>query len=875
MSTFTLPPTMLAPEIDPALGGRDRLPGWLLSHPAWLPVDAEPGNGPWLSWDGAWSASRWFIDWTESRGEPLDDLRLRFTGAGGLTRTAVHLPNCLDGSGDPLPEFAAILEALEGQHVELDDTGRGVVAVVKGEVPVGFTGPWSRDGVVIGAGPVALGGRTYGPPAADPPVDGTDALKLIAGWIRGMPFDEAMEEDRLRRAEEKRASDEALDRWLASRRGGKKEKPVKARPQPVPSSAEPEPARPEPVRPAGRRLLPWRPLAEAQLYPPNLASLADSARRGPVDLDVADEDRDFPTTRLPAELVSARAWVCWRNEDVPNKKGGTRRTKVLYRPSAPSRRAKTDDPSTWATHDEALAVYLNRLDGPPGQRFDGIGFVVPVGAGIVGVDFDKVLDADGRIADWARPMIAACIAAGAYGEPSPSGTGLKFWLRGSMPGDKGRRRSLGEGRGRPGVEIYPERRFFTVTGRYLWSDSRVIGDGQAAVDMALAWIDEPKVQARAEREARRAVLAAERARRATARKEREAARAKAGTSQTSRSSSSSAAGGIRPGFLPWSKIKPRVDLVAVCSTLLGEPERVDRWDGRAWWPCPFHSDSNPSFSVSPDVGLWNCFSRCGGGDAADFIMRLEDRTFPEAVKRLVRLLRAGEAGDGEVRIVEAAEPRTIGPDHDLARNLVDEAAERLWTPAGAADLDHLRGRGLTDETIGRFRLGSSDSFPLPARPGEEEALGRTTSGIVIPWMVEDRVEMIQVRRRTGEPRYLLVQKRAPVVYPSPEAIVPGLPLIFAEGELDALLLGQELAGVASVVTTGSAARGPSHDVLALAVACPRWFAAHDADEAGDRAAGRLPARAVRVRPEGGKDWTDVHKADPTAIKRIWGAILGF
>jgi hypothetical protein len=56
--------------------------------------------------------------------------------------------------------------------------------------------------------------------------------------------------------------------------------------------------------------------------------------------------------------------------------------------------------------------------------------------------------------------------------------------------------------------------------------------------------------------------------------------------------------------------------------------------------------------------------------------------------------------------------------------------------------------------------------------------------------------------------------------------------------------------------------------------CPRWYAAHDADDAGDRAAAEWPARAVRVRPPApDKDWTEVHAAGPNRLRYIWGGIL--
>ena len=62
--------------------------------------------------------------------------------------------------------------------------------------------------------------------------------------------------------------------------------------------------------------------------------------------------------------------------------------------------------------------------------------------------------------------------------------------------------------------------------------------------------------------------------------------------------------------------------------------------------CPFHKEHNPSFSVDAKKGHWHCFGSCGsGGDLFSFLMKIENITFPNAVKFL-----AFEAG---VRLPES------------------------------------------------------------------------------------------------------------------------------------------------------------------------------------------------------------------------------
>jgi hypothetical protein len=141
------------------------------------------------------------------------------------------------------------------------------------------------------------------------------------------------------------------------------------------------------------------------------------------------------------------------------------------------------------------------------------------------------------------------------------------------------------------------------------------------------------------------------------------------------------------------------------------------------------------------------------------------------------------------------------------------------------------------------------------------------SGVVIPWLDGDRLAMVKIRQPEGSrPKYAEAFRDVPVLYPGPEGIRPGMSLIVTEGEFDALLLGQELADLASVITTGSASSRPGGSLWMAMLRCPRWFAAHNA---GDRAAAEWPARAVRVLPPApDKDWTEAHQSGVN-LRRWW------
>ena len=51
--------------------------------------------------------------------------------------------------------------------------------------------------------------------------------------------------------------------------------------------------------------------------------------------------------------------------------------------------------------------------------------------------------------------------------------------------------------------------------------------------------------------------------------------------------------------------------------------------------CPFHDEKTPSFQVTPSRGYCYCFGACGeGGDVIDFLQKIDNLSFVEAVERL-------------------------------------------------------------------------------------------------------------------------------------------------------------------------------------------------------------------------------------------------
>jgi len=336
------------------------------------------------------------------------------------------------------------------------------------------------------------------------------------------------------------------------------------------------------------------------------------------------------------------------------------------------------------------------------------------------------------------------------------------------------------------------------------------------------------------------------------------------------------------GRFKWDDMKDRVDLKVIAVALLGGPPGRRGGNGRrSWWVCPFHADRNPSFTVDPGRRRWKCWGCGAHGDAIELVMRLTAVPFPEAVRRVAELCGLAPPS-GIVRptirppIVRAAERPSDDPTGlptADASALVEDAARRLWTPEGAKALAYLRGdRGLTDETIRSSRLGCVHDAAIPTREGDRSF---RVFGVVIPWFEGGRLALVKVRQFGARKRkYIEVHRDRPRVYPGPAAIQPGRPLVVVEGEFDALLLGEQICDMARVITLGSAAARTEVDIRRAARACSSLFVAHDADDAGDRAAARWPARAIRVRPpDGCKDWTDVHATGFNRIRYMWGRFL--
>lgn len=156
---------------------------------------------------------------------------------------------------------------------------------------------------------------------------------------------------------------------------------------------------------------------------------------------------------IPPELKALPQWVGWRfvwRDGKPGEAGTW--TKAPFRTDGKGG-AKSTDPATWATFEQAKAS-VKRFG------FDGVGFVFSPDDAYFGVDLDKCRDKDtGQLTAEAQDWV---MRFGTYAEVSPSGTGVKLFGLGALPeGMNGRRNAA------TGAECYDRGRYFTVTGQRL------------------------------------------------------------------------------------------------------------------------------------------------------------------------------------------------------------------------------------------------------------------------------------------------------------------------------------------------------------------------------------------------------------------------
>ena len=121
--------------------------------------------------------------------------------------------------------------------------------------------------------------------------------------------------------------------------------------------------------------------------------------------------------------------------------------------------------------------------------------------------------------------------------------------------------------------------------------------------------------------------------------------------------------------------------------------------------CPFHSEKTPSFSVHATRQFYHCFGCGASGDVFSFVQKIENISFPEAVRLIAQKLGVPMPKVSFSSPQEARDAKLRMALLDVQERAADFFQQCLRRPEGARAREYLKGRGLDEETIARFRIG--------------------------------------------------------------------------------------------------------------------------------------------------------------------------
>jgi DNA primase len=344
------------------------------------------------------------------------------------------------------------------------------------------------------------------------------------------------------------------------------------------------------------------------------------------------------------------------------------------------------------------------------------------------------------------------------------------------------------------------------------------------------------------------------------------------------------------------QVRESAAIVEVASEFTALKRQGARFAGLC--PYPDHQEKTPSFSISPDRGLYYCHGCQRGGDAIKLVMDLKSLDFAETVSYLadrsgieLQYEGGGDAGAAKER---ALRRRAIHKALAAATVYYHKYLLRSETPEARHARNYLKDRHIHLSTIEEFRLGYApprgvsgflvaagrldldrrvlDAAGLLSPRGEERFAGRITFPIS-----DRRGRIVGFGARTlgdAQPKYLnspeteIFNKRD-LLYGFPQvsgAIRRERSALVVEGYTDVLMLYQ--AGIKNAVATLGTATTPGH-LRMLSGYADRIYVLFDPDAAGERAIQRAAATAADLKldlrvlrlPEDPADWLLEHSPE--------------
>lgn len=302
---------------------------------------------------------------------------------------------------------------------------------------------------------------------------------------------------------------------------------------------------------------------------------------------------------------------------------------------------------------------------------------------------------------------------------------------------------------------------------------------------------------------------------------------------------------------------------------------------------PFRDDGrNASFTVYDD-GYFDQVEGVGG-TCIDFVMRLYGYSLLEAIDFL-ESYHGGNISAQPIITQRNSHPTPEAPPSDewqqAMRLFINEAHERLLqTPPALAYLYDVR--GLTDETIRKFKLGYNPGWENTTYR-DADGIVRAAPGIVIPWEADSTLFAVRIRAHKGnlaqamgvredtlfDSKYISVRgSRQSAGLFNADALQTAQAVLLVEGEFDAMLAQQH--SDLAVVTRGSAGAHrnfPQRWVNAIEQVGP-VYSLLDNDDAGQKATSALSERLevplLPLQLPSGKDVSDYLLVDGGSMAAI-------
>jgi len=292
---------------------------------------------------------------------------------------------------------------------------------------------------------------------------------------------------------------------------------------------------------------------------------------------------------------------------------------------------------------------------------------------------------------------------------------------------------------------------------------------------------------------------------------------------------------------PINEIKNRLDVVDVISGYI----KLQKAGANFKSQCPFHSEKDPSFIVSPAKQIWHCFGACDeGGDIFKFIMKMEGLEFPDTLRLL-----ADKAGV----VLKKQDPK-LRTERQKLYNFHERSADYFerCLDAHESAKKYLKKRKINKKTIKEFRIGYAPQNTKTLKQFQNRIifpicdLNSQVVGFTARIFDVGATPVVAQKKRAGTrpaptgPKYInspesLIYKKSLILYGLDKAkqeIRKKDFCILVEGNIDVMMSHQ--AGVKNTI----ACSGSAFSIEQLKIIkryTNNLFLAFDSDEAGSKA----------------------------------------